>query len=184
MELFEKKTYTSEDYWKLPEGRRAELIDGRFYDMAPPGFKHQKLIMELSGVIREYIKANGEKCEIIPAPFAVNPDADGRNWVEPDISVICDKEKLTERGCKGAPDFVIEVVSPSSRKMDYSNKNAIYSDAGVREYWIVDPMKEVTTVYRYEEDAAPVILPFDQEIAVGIYSGLSINVSKLLSEGQ
>lgn len=186
MELFEKKayTYTSEDYWKLPEGKRAELIEGRLYDMAPPGLIHQKLVMELSGIIRDYIKTNGGKCEIIPGPFAVNLDAEDTNWVEPDISVICDKDKLTERGCKGAPDFIIEVVSPSSRKMDYSTKNALYSDAGVREYWIVDPMKEVTTVYRYEEDAAPIIIPFHQEIALGIYSGLSITVSELLPKGE
>ena len=99
-----------------------------------------------------------------PAPFSVNLDADDENWVEPDISVICDKTKLTDKGCKGAPDFVIEIASPSSRKMDYSTKNALYSNAGVREYWIVDTEKERTTVYRYEEDAAPVIYLFNQEI--------------------
>ncbi len=137
--------------------------------------------MELAGSIRDYIKANRGECEVIPGPFAVNLDAEEANWVEPDISVICDKSKFTERGCKGAPDFIIEVVLSSSRKMDYSNKNALYSDAGVREYWIVDPMKEVTTVYRYEEDAAPMIIPFHQEIAVGIYDGLSITVSDLLA---
>lgn len=184
MELSEKKIYTSEDYWNLPEGQRAELIGGRLYNMAPPSYIHQKLVMELSGVIRDYIKVNEGKCEIIPGPFAVNLDADETNWVEPDISVICDREKLTERGCKGAPDFIVEVVSPSSRKMDYSNKNTLYSDAGVREYWIVDPLKKVTTVYRYEEDAAPTIIPFDQVIEVGIYSGLSIIVSDLLSGWQ
>ncbi|MCM1191357.1 MAG: Uma2 family endonuclease [Butyrivibrio sp.] len=177
MDLPEKKIYTAEDYRNLPEGKRAELINGRFYDMAPPNFTHQKLIMELAGSIRDYIKANRGDCEVIPGPFAVNLDAEETNWVEPDISIICDKSKITERGCKGAPDFIIEVVSPSSRKMDYSTKNALYSDSGVREYWIVDPMKEVTTVYRYEEDAAPAIIPFCQEITVGIYSGLSITVS-------
>lgn len=181
MELPERDKYTSEDYWNLPEDHRAELIGGRFYDMAPPGFVHQKLVMELSGIIRDYIKSNKGECEIIPGPFAVNLDADETNWVEPDISVICDKEKLTDRCCKGAPDLIIEVVSPSSRKMDYSTKNTLYSDAGVREYWIVDPLKEFTTVYRYEEDAAPMIIPFHQEIVVGIYSGLSITVSDLLA---
>lgn len=182
MELAAK--YTSKDYWNLPEGRRAELIGGQFYDMAPPGFVHQKLVMELSGAIRDYIKTHKGNCEVIPGPFAVNLDANETNWVEPDISVICDKNKLTERSCKGAPDFIIEVVSPSSRKMDYSNKNALYSNAGVREYWIVDPMKRVTTVYRYVEDVAPVMIPFIQEIAVGIFSGLSITISELLPDGQ
>ena len=100
--------------------------------------------------------------------------------MEPDISVVCDKTKLTEKGCIGAPDFIIEIVSPSSRRADYSTKNALYSDAGVREYWIVDPMKERTTVYRYEEDAAPVLYSFDVPVEVGIYPGFFITISELL----
>ena len=80
------------------------------------------------------------------APFAVNLDADDKNWVEPDISVIFDRNKLHDHGCFGAPDLIIEIVSPSSRRMDYSTKNALYSEAGVQEYWIVDPEKERTTV--------------------------------------
>ena len=100
--------------------------------------------------------------------------------VEPDISVICDKDKLNDRGCVGTPDFVIEVVSKSSRKMDYTTKNALYSDAGVREYWIVDPEKERTTIYYYEQDEAPMISLFTQTIQSGIYEGLEINISELL----
>jgi len=100
--------------------------------------------------------------------------------VEPDISVICDKSKLDDHGCNGAPDFIIEIVSPSSQRMDYSTKNALYSNAGVREYWIVDPAKERTTIYRYEEYAAPTIIPFHQPITVGIYNDLSITISDLL----
>ena len=77
------------------------------------------------------------------------------NGVEPDISMICDPSKLDDRGCNGAPELVIEIVSPSSRRMNYSTKNALYSESGVREYCIVDPAKECTTIYRYEEEAAP-----------------------------
>ncbi|MBR4026990.1 MAG: Uma2 family endonuclease, partial [Lachnospiraceae bacterium] len=98
----------------------------------------------------------------------------------PDISVICDKNKLTDRGCNGAPDFIVEIVSPSSRKMDYSTKNSLYFESGVREYWIVDPQKERTTIYRYEEDAAPMIFSFEQTITVGIYGDLNINIAELL----
>ena len=181
MPLPQKKTHTSEDYWNLPEGERAELIDGQLYNMAPPSFKHQKLLVELSATLRDYIKSRRGDCEVVPAPFAVNLDADDENWVEPDISVICDQTKLTDRGCKGAPDFVIEIVSPSSRKMDYSKKNALYSEAGVREYWIVDPAKERTTVYRYEEDVAPTIIPFSDPITVGIYGDLTITIADLLN---
>lgn len=173
-------SYTSEDYWNLPENERAELIKGQLYAMVPPNRIHQKLITKFTAAIVNYVQSHRGDCEIYPAPFAVNLDADDINWVEPDVSVICDKNKLTDRGCSGAPDWIIEVVSPSSRKMDYSVKNALYSEAGVREYWIVDPEKERTTIYRYYEDAAPAIFAFNHEIVVGIYGDLSITISDLL----
>ena len=172
--------YTSKDYWNLPEDRRAELIDGQLYDMAPPSRVHQKLISQFTLALGQYIRDHHGTCEVYPAPFAVNIDAKDKDWVEPDISVICDLSKLNDRGCSGAPDLVIEIVSPSSRRMDYSTKNALYSEADVREYWIVDPEKERTTVYHYEEDAAPTIYAFSQAIPVGIFEGLSINIAELL----
>ena len=180
MPLPKQHAHTSEDYWNLPDGERAELIDGQLYNMAPPSRIHQELVSELTQTIGFHIKSKSGSCKVYPAPFAVNLNADDKTYVEPDISVICDKNKLTDRGCSGAPDLVIEIVSPSSRKMDYSTKNALYSDAGVREYWIVDPAKERTTIYRYEEDAAPIIVPFDMPIAVGIYSGLQITIADLI----
>lgn len=94
-----KDRYTSEDYWNLPEGERAELIDGKFYDMAPPSRIHQKLVFTISRIIGNYIADRHGSCEVYPAPFAVNLDADDKDWVEPDISVICDPNKLTDRGC-------------------------------------------------------------------------------------
>ena len=180
MPLPKPNTYTVEDIYLLPEGQRAELIDGQIYNMAPPSPLHQKLVMELSATIRNYIKSNSGSCEVYPAPFAVNLDADDKDWVEPDVSVICDPNKLTDRGCSGAPDLVFEIVSPSSRRMDYNRKNTLYSDAGVREYWIVDPAKERVTVYHFEDDAAPVIYSFTQDIPVGIYPGLTIKINDLL----
>ena len=180
MPLLREDHYTSEDYWNLPKDERAELIDGKLYAMAPPNRIHQKLIMKFSTIFSNYIASNNGSCEVYAAPFAVNLNADDETYVEPDISVICDLHKLSERGCEGAPDFIIEVVSPSSRKMDYLIKNGKYAAAGVREYWIVDPVKERTTIYRYEEDAAPIIIPFDQTIQVGIYSDLKITISELL----
>lgn len=180
MPLPQKQVYTSEDYWNLPDGQRAELIGGKLYSMAPPNFLHQKLVMELAGTIREYIKSHNGTCEVIPSPFAVNLDADDTNWVEPDISVICDKSKLTDRGCNGAPDWVIEIISPSSRKLDYTTKNALYSEAGVREYWIVDPAKKRITVYYYEEDVAPSLYTFDMPVPCGIFPDLEIIINELL----
>ena len=175
-----QRTYTIEDIYNLPDGQRAELIDGTMYDMAPPTFQHQKLVMEISATIRNYIKSSAGSCEVLPAPFAVFLTGDDKTYVEPDISVICDRNIISDRGCEGAPDLVIEVVSPSSRKMDYVRKNTVYAEANVREYWIVDPQKERTTVYRYEDDVAPTIFSFDQAITVGIYKDLSITISELL----
>ena len=180
MPLLKNDQYTSEDYWNLPEGTRAELIDGKLYDMAPPSRIHQRLVSKLTSVIDQYISNHHGNCEVYPAPFAVNLDADDIDWVEPDISVICNPNKLTDRGCSGAPDLIFEIVSPSSRKLDYGIKNGIYSQSGVREYWIVDPAKERVTVYHYEDDAAPVIYSFTQDIPVGVYPGLTIKINDLL----
>ncbi len=101
--------------------------------------------------------------------------------MEPDISVICDNSKLNPQGCNGSPDLIIEVVSPSSRKMDYNIKNGKYAQAGVREYWIIDPEKERLTIYYYEEDAAPIFYLFDSPVEVNIFPGLTITISELLN---
>ena len=180
MPLPKQHAYTSEDYWNLPDGERAELIDGQLYNMAPPSRIHQKLVMKLSASIQQHIDSKGGSCEVYPAPFAVNLNADDKTYVEPDISVICDKNKLTDRGCSGAPDLVIEVVSPSSSRMDYIIKLNLYMAAGVREYWIVDPLRQRTTVYHLEAGDAPTIFAFNQSISVGIYSGLQITISDLI----
>ena len=179
MPLLKNDHYTSEDYWNLPEEERAELINGKFYDMAPPSRIHQKLVSKLTALLNQYIADHHGSCEVYPAPFAVNLDADDKDWVEPDVSVICDPNKLTDRGCSGAPDLIFEIVSPASRKMDYGLKNTVYSDAGVREYWIVDPVKEKVVVYCYENDSDPYLSSFDVDIPVGIYSGLTIRIRDL-----
>ena len=178
-----KVQYTSKDYWALPEGSRAELIDGQLYNMAPPSRIHQEITFQIARKLADYIDSKKGSCKVYPAPFAVNLDTDDKNWVEPDISVICDPDKLTDRGCSGAPDLIIEIVSPSSRRMDYVQKPVLYLNSGVREYWIVDPVKKCTTVHLYDQDPAefaPVIFPFESDIRVGIYSDLCINISKLL----
>lgn len=180
MPLPREQVYTTDDIYALPDGERAELIDGQIYMMDTPSRIHQKLVGQLSRIIGNYIESNHGSCEIYPAPFAVFIKKDDKNYVEPDISVICDKSKLSDRGCEGAPDFIIEIVSPSSRRMDYYKKCALYAESGVREYWIVDPEKQRTMIYRYEDDAAPMIVPFEQDLAVGIYNDFMINVSKLL----
>ncbi len=117
---------------------------------------------------------------MFPAPFAVFFIDDDKTYVEPDISVICDQNKISDRGCEGAPDWIIEIVSPSSRRMDYYKKNSLYADAGVREYWIVDPLKERTMVCNFEENDSPMIISFDQAVQSGIYDDLKIIINDLL----
>jgi len=179
MPLPKERIYTIDDIYALPEGTRAELIDGRIYDMAPPNTRHQEISMGLSTIINSYISSNKEKCKVYAAPFAVFLNKDDTNYVEPDISVICDKNKLSDNGCHGAPDFIIEIVSPSSRRMDYNIKQFKYCDAGVKEYWIVDSAKETITVYNYQQDAAPLLYRFTDTIKVHIYEDLYIDFCKL-----
>ena len=118
-------------------------------------------------------------CEVFPAPFAVFPFADDSKYLEPDISVVCDKHQLNDQGCSGAPDWIIEIVSPGSRRMDYYTKLSLYRSAGVREYWIVDHMKQTILVYDMEHDSAPVIYSFSDIVKVNIYDDLYIDFSQL-----
>lgn len=180
MPLPSTKTYTTEDIYALPEGERAELIDGVIYDMAPPKRIHQKLISELSYILNSHIKSHNGLCEVYPAPFAVFLSKDNRNYVEPDISVICDKRKLSDRGCEGAPDFIIEIVSPSSQRMDYQIKLFKYRTAGVKEYWIVNPSTQTTTVYGFEDDKISGQYSFEETIKAGFFKDLEIQMANLL----
>ncbi|MDE7425599.1 MAG: Uma2 family endonuclease [Lachnospiraceae bacterium] len=173
--LRKEEIYTIDDIYALPDGERAELIDGKIYYMAPPSRTHQKISMFLSNEISGYIKSNNGECEIYAAPFAVFLNKDDMNYVEPDISVICDTSKLDDKGCHGAPDWVIEIVSPSSKTRDYMTKLFKYRTAGVREYWIVDPDKQMVMVYGFESETVEQY-PFDEDIPVGIYEGFSIAV--------
>lgn len=173
---------TADDFWNLPEGVYAELIDNMLYFRNTPVTIHQILVGELFYQLKSYIKSKGGSCIVLPAPFAVNLNADDKTILEPDVLVICNRDKLNRYEYKGAPDFVIEVVSENRRRMDYSIKQEKYAEAGVREYWIVDPKKRCTTVYHYEEDFAPAIIPFDQPVRVGIFGDLHICVKDLIGE--
>ncbi len=182
---FEKgRKYTHEDYMKLPEDVRVELIDGVFYEkypadpitgMAAPNRKHQKIVSELVRVIGNHINGKDGDCEVYPAPFAVRLKDGDKNTVEPDVSVICDKSKLTDDGCTGAPDWIIEIISPSNPGHDYIRKLNLYLDAGVKEYWIIDPLERLVSVYEFGKGIiSPKEYSFDDEISVGIYEDLKI----------
>lgn len=178
MPLPQERIYTVEDIYALPEGERAELIDGQIYYMSPPNRTHQRILLSLSRSIANYIDHKGGSCEIDIAPFAVFLNEDDKNYVEPDISVICNKNKLDDKGCKGAPDWVIEIVSPGSRQTDYYTKLFKYRTAHVREYWIVDHFKKRIMVYNFEKETTDEYT-FSDSVKAGIYDDLSIDFSQL-----
>ena len=175
-----KRIHTIQDIYNLPDGQRGELIDGDLYMMAPPSRIHQKLVHQLDRLIGNYIADKQGSCEVYPAQSAVFLNRDDKNYVEPDISVICDKNKLSDRGCEGAPDWVIEIVSPSSHRMDYQIKLFKYRTAGVREYWVVNPSTKIVMVYGFEEDAHSGQFRFDQTIQSNIYHDFEIIMNDLL----
>ncbi len=152
----EELKYNYGDYLYWPEGERWEIIDGVAYDMSPaPTDKHQIISRELSFQLVAHLR--GKPCQVFSAPFdVVLPEAgeyeeDAEAVVQPDIMVICDRTKITRRGCIGAPDMVIEILSPSTAAKDKNEKKALYEHAGVRELWIVDPDKKMVTVYLRNE---------------------------------
>lgn len=173
--LRKEKIYTIDDIYALPDGERAELIDGKIYYMAPPSRTHQRILLSLSRKIADYIEAQDGECEVNIAPFAVFLNKDDINYMEPDISIVCDSSKLDDRGCHGAPDWIIEIVSQGNKPMDYFTKLFKYRTAGVREYWIVDPMKERVTVYSFEKGVMEEY-SFGEDVPVGIYENFSISV--------
>ncbi len=180
MPSLKTNVYTVEDIYTLPEGQRAELIDGQIYDMAPPNRTHQRIVSQLTKIIGQYIDRKQGSCEVYPAPFAVFLNKDSKNYVEPDISVICDKEKLDDRGCNGAPDWIIEVTSPSDPQRDYGIKLFKYRTAGVREYWIVNPQKHTVMVYDFEKEERSNQYNFCDDVPVCIYEDLILNMDQLL----
>lgn len=183
MQVCKRTDYTVDDIYALPDGQRAELIDGDMYMMSPPGRMHQRLVSEFDTLIRTHIKSQHGECEVYPAPFAVFLNADSHTYVEPDLSVICDKKKLDDRGCNGAPDWVIEITSPSSLRMDCLVKLLKYQAAGVREYWIVNPEKKTVLTYFFENQKEEFgQFSFEEDIPVRIYDKWSVNIAELLKE--
>jgi Uma2 family endonuclease len=183
------KIYTYIDYKNYPENEHVELIDGHIYAMVPaPSRIHQKIIVELSTIINNYIKANNGECEVYVSPFDVillnefDTDADNsKDTVQPDIAVICDKNKLTDQGCIGTPDFILEIVSPYNPSNDYIRKLSLYSHFKVREYWIINPLNETIFIYKLEDNeyTAPMSYSFKDIIKVGIFNNLFIDFNSI-----
>lgn len=166
--------YTIEDYYALPNDVRVELIDGYFYYMTAPMTRHQLFVGELFRAISNYIRDNKGKCIPFMAPTDVQLDCDNKTIVQPDIFILCNPDKLTEKNLFGNPDFIIEVLSPSTSRKDRYIKTRKYKDAGVREYWLVDPWKKNVLVYIFDakgNDDDIAIYGFDKQVPVGIYDG-------------
>ena len=171
---------TIDDIYALPEGERAELIEGKIYYMEPPSSEHQRISYFIVRKISDYIDREKGDCEVFLAPFTVFLNEDDRNYVEPDISVICEKSKLEDKGCNGAPDWIIEIVSPSTERMDYGIKLFKYCSAGVREYWIINPVNRTVNIYDFQSNEKTGQYSFDNDIRSCIYDDLSIKIADLL----
>jgi Uma2 family endonuclease len=179
--------YTYKDYLKWSDEERWEIIDGVPYSMSPaPARKHQEISGELFAVIHNYLK--GKTCRVYSAPFDVRllineeTDENTTNVVQPDISVICDPSKLDDKGCKGSPDLIIEIASPSTLKKDLKDKFYLYEKALVKEYWIVYPEEKIVVTYMLNEnDRYGRIEAYTDEdtIKVGIFEDLDIKLNEV-----
>ena len=162
--------YTVEDYKNWPEDERIELIDGVIYLMSSPRIRHQAVLSKIFTTLYNYVDEKGGPCMVFPAPIDVQLDRDEKTMVVPDVVVVCDPGILHEGEVFGAPDFIAEVLSPSTRMRDMMLKLNKYKAAGVREYWVVDPKKRIVTVFWFEKDQQE-FYTFQDEIPVGIYDG-------------
>ena len=173
------ESLTLEQYEALPEDLRVEVFDGVVYDMASPSQEHQTISMELSTVLNTYIRGKKGSCRVFHAPFDVKLSEQPLTIVQPDLMIVCDKDKLYGKRCNGAPDFIIEIVSPGNPADDYIRKLYYYKNAGVREYWIVDPRRKNVTINFFEGNMLNVQYSFDSVIKVNIYDDLYINFSDI-----
>ena len=186
----EKTRYTFADVLSWDEDERIEIIDGEALMMATPSRIHQEISGELFRQLANFLE--GKQCRVYPAPFGVRlfaRDGDGPEdvdtLVEPDISVVCDRSKLDQHGCKGAPEMVIEILSPSTLRHDRLVKLNLYDQAGVLEYWIVDPQNRAVQVFRRDGGAALRICEeygHTQVAKVSVLDGCFLELSKVFPE--
>jgi|GEM_PF-1840217 len=163
--------YTLDDYYALPDERRAELIDGWIYDMGAPTNIHQILVSEIHAQLMDCIRQHHRKCIAMGSPADVQLDCDNRTMLQPDLLIVCDRSKIRLRCVYGAPDLVIEILSPSTRKRDTGLKYVKYLNAGVREYWIIYPDEKKILVYDFEHESVPAIYGPEDRVPVGISGG-------------
>ncbi|MEO5569571.1 MAG: Uma2 family endonuclease [Bacteroidia bacterium] len=181
------KKYSYADYLQWDDDKRWEIINGEAYDMSPaPNTKHQRILLKLSQKIYNYLQ--DKSCEIFVAPFDVrlskqsDEDFEIFNVVQPDISVFCDKKKIDSKGAKGAPDWIIEILSPSTSKKDTTKKLVLYQNFQVKEYWIVDPEDETVSVFLLnKQNIFSKVTEYKKKepIPVKIFTGFKIKGSEI-----
>jgi Uma2 family endonuclease len=192
LNLDRTKRYTYAEYLTWFDDVRRELIDGFIYMMSAPRRIHAKISMEMGFIIQTFIRKRKRKCQIFHAPFDVRLPIEGskkddelHNVVQPDICVVCDLSKLDYRGCIGAPDLMVEVLSPSTMKKDWTKKYALYQEAGVREYWIVDPVEKVVHVFLLKRNGKfdeGITYKCNEKAPVHIFEGLEIDLNELFDD--
>lgn len=183
-----KEKYSYADYLNWNEGDRLEIIDGEIHNMSPaPSRRHQQVLRELSTAFTIYLR--DKECEVFFAPFDVRLLVDNKtaedihNVVQPDLSIVCNKEKLDEKGCNGAPDLIIEILSPSSVKIDRWKKYHLYEKARVKEYWLVDPVNDsvevhLLTDYHYKFQG---VFTKGDIISVNLFPDLKIDLNQVFA---
>lgn len=172
--------YTVEDYYAVPAERRVELIDGVIYDMASPTFVHQQILGEVYTAVRMYIDTKGGSCLPMLAPVDVRLDGDDKTMVQPDVLILCDKTKICKWGINGAPDFCLEIISESTGRKDYVKKLQKYTEAGVKEYWIIDPLRRMLFTYSWKDNYLPHMYPMEGKVGLDLYEEeLKIDLSRI-----
>jgi Uma2 family endonuclease len=182
--------YSYADYSQWPDEERRELIHGEAFAMTPaPSRAHQKISVAL--VSQFYQQLTGKPCEVYCAPFDVRlpvgseRDEDIYTVVQPDLVIVCDSSKLDERGCKGAPDLVVEIVSPQSARMDLKIKLSLYEKAGVKEYWVVQPTEKIVMVFNpgaNGEFGKPSVYSQEDIVPIAVLGGLAIDMQPVLMD--
>ena len=185
--LKEEYRFAYADYkaWELKSDERYELIYGVAYAMSAPNLAHQRILTMLTSEFYTFLK--GKQCEVFAAPFDVRlfykEDESDDTVVQPDVVVVCDPQKLGEEGCRGAPDMVVEILSPSNTAIEMQRKLNLYMEAEVREYWVVDPMNKQITIYRLQDGEYLLkTCSIQDSVRPGVLSGLEISVSAIFAE--
>lgn len=181
----EQHAYSYRDYLNWNEEKRIEIIDGQMYMQVALSRRHQEILSELHRQIANYLV--GKTCKVYPAPFEVRLETIDIpeqiiNVFEPDLSIICDPNKLDDRGCKGAPDWIVEITSPSTARVDKIKKFNKYEEAGVKEYWIIEPEENIVSVFTLGNNnryGRPEMYAGDDKIIVKTLEGLEINLEMM-----